>query len=251
MSIMEVLFAMYFLTLTVLAVLNLYQAALQGSAKTDQRMIATAIADKQLARLRAYATDSGNFADWTSIDGVSQPDDEYPDYTVTTESEPYTQYSPCSALEGDWPVEKQRTMTASVRKVRVTVQWSPSPSNRVRLTTLIAGPPRELDSVSIEAGSVPDPVERDGTAEFTATGLDGSGDPIPDLFFEWWVLPGTGNGTLNVTRTGANCTFQHRYEVPETTPIYYPLGSSCEVEVRGRYRGQEKTDRKRLNLSDS
>lgn len=236
MSLIEVLFSMFFISTAVLGAAALFDLGLRTQTKIEQRLVATNIATSQMDRLRAWTSNPDNFNSWGIAEGVDRQAHEDPNYTYRITSELYEQHSPCSriSLMGG---SGGRLMSSSARKVQLEVAWGPGAMDRVRLISLIAAPPVRIAAVQVSG--TPGTLGPDATADFQARAVDSGGRPIPDVFFHWSVKPGSANGTVSESADGRTGTFTHLYLIPPDTRIYYPTGSTCAVAARARFLGSE------------
>ena len=230
MSLLEAIFAMFYLSSAILIIAHLLDAGLQAGLKVEQQLTATSIARNELAKLRASAVTPEGFDELALYTGAPQPSGE-PGFSVSITTEPFHQYSPCSTVELAYPADQRRELTKSTRKVRVRVSWGNNRGSKVQVVSLIASPPPEVDHLSLKGVTVPNPIDPDGVADFEVEAQDDRGKAIPDLFYEWAVIPSNGDGTVVPSRDGRTCQFVHRYRIPPSTDLYFPLGSSCEVEA--------------------
>lgn len=240
MSLVEVLFTIFFLSVSVLGVAGLYDAGLRIQGKIEQRMKATNIASSEMDKLRIWAATDDNFYDWTPRDGISYPAPNDSEFVVTIDSEPLSQFSPCTRIEMMMPSSQRRIMNSSARNVKLEVRWDTGQANQVTLHTVIAEPTRILAGVSVNRTAGAGTLGPDQEATFSATARDYNGDVIPDVFFVWSVRPYTANGTVTYSRDGRTATFRHHYFVPPADNIYYPAGSYCRVQAQGFYLGRER-----------
>jgi len=254
LNLTETIIAVFLISLGVLTVAALIQAGLVANRKAERAFLAAFLAEKHLERVRAYASTTPNFANWSSLDGVASPDPEFPEYTVQVDSELTTVFSPSTSLEARVPAADRRQLTQSYRKVRVRVSWDPAdPKESVELYTLVGAPAdRELASITLTAGgSVPDPLAQNATVPFSAVGRDASGEVIPDLFFDWSVNTQSSVGSFaNVSRDGSDATFMHWYRKDTLTgnDVHGPPGQ-CQVNVTGAYHSRNlKSSTRVLNL---
>lgn len=237
---METLIAIFIITFAVLEMAALFHAALDGARRTKKVAVATTLANKRMEEIVYWASYDNHFANWSSIDGNQSPDSLYPDFLVRSDSEPLTQYSPCSQTEQRFPVGEQRTMVSSARTVRVRVSWAPADArNKVDLYGVVGAPPRLLDEVDINE-AIPIPVAPFGSSvSLTVKALDEEGVPIPDLFFDWSLAAGKGNGELQPSRDGRSAALLDQVYNP-STEAYQAAPGSALLKVRATYMGVTK-----------
>lgn len=240
LSLMETLIAIFIITFAVLEMAALFHAALDGARRTKKVAVATTLANKRMEEIVYWASYDNHFANWSSIDGNQSSDSLYPDFLVTSESEPLTQYSPCSLTEQRFPVAEQRTMVSSARKVRVRVTWAPSDArNEVDLYGVVGAPARLLDQVEINE-TIPLPVGPFGSSvNLTVKALDEEGQPISDLFYDWSLAAGRGNGELTPARDGRSAALTDHVYNPGTE-TYQAAPGSALLKVRATYMGVTK-----------
>lgn len=227
---------------------TLYHSALQATVRSEAQALAVNVAEKHLARLRTWArTRSGagyNFDDWTSVNGVTAPDPDYPEFTVRTDVEPYQMASPCTRLDSDYA--ETRRMDNSAMKVRVRVSWGAN--RRHDLISVVADPPREWHPTSplrlTQVGAPADPLGRTQLSRLSVEGFDSDDRPVRDAFYSWYVTPHDGNGRVNYqSRDGKEGEFQHEVQIEVAPPpaaplrIYSPPGTKADLCVRARLVG--------------
>lgn len=235
LNLTETIIAVFLISLGVLTVAALIQAGMVANRKAERAFLAAFLAEKHLEQVRARARSSANFG---SLDAVAAPDPEYPEYTVSIDSELVPIFSPSTSLEARVPAADRRQLTQSYRKVRVRVAWDPAdPQESVELYTLVGAPAdRELASITLTASSIPNPVAQNGTVPFTAEGRDASGAVIPDLFFDWSVNTQSSVGSFSsVDRDGSDATFKHWYRQDQSGADVHGPAGQCQVNVTGAY----------------
>ena len=243
-SLLETVIAMFVLIGAVLVIVSLFHSSLRYSTMVESRQLATVVAEKKLAQIRAWSRQPtpGGF-NYDTIDTYPKgpaPDPDYPAFTVTTEVKDQLQASPCTTAESLHGA-RARFMRQSVKLVRVTVSWhARDPSKRVRLTSWVAEPPRGPCTLVLSPASPPVPVPRHdppnslGAVTFTVKAVDRNNRTIDDVFFNWSWKPGTGKGTLAVNnRSGTSATFTNRIS---KDPFW--TGGECTAAVRAVYCGR-------------
>ena len=204
---METIIALFLITVGVLEVAGVFQSAFNSRQRAANTALATAIATKRVAQVRQQATAPAVFSNWSGIDGTTS-DTEFPDFAVTTSSEWFVQYSPCSLSEQRY-TPNERTMSRSLRKVTVSVSWDSSkPSSRVEMSALVGAPKLGFASLGI-VESLPSSLIWGSTTTLTAVARDSGGNAMPDLFYNWEVIPSSGNANVSSNRSGRTATLLH------------------------------------------
>ncbi|MEW6283748.1 MAG: hypothetical protein AB1758_34370 [Candidatus Eremiobacterota bacterium] len=247
----EAVLASFILLAGFLVLFNLFHAALRYGTWVEHQSLATLVAEKTLDELRAWSQDSsgGGFnydGSWSTYDGVTFTDPDYPEFQVTVQVQPGTRPLdvPSSTLEAPHAPDLRR-MPSAVIPVEVEVRWDPlDPTRNVRLVSYIGEPPRRFRAtnplVVTPVGGVPNPVPRDAPVGFQVRAFDAQDRELENTMFTWAVVPvGTGptgvpgNGTLVPgTRNGRSVTFQNRYQNPSGAWIH--TGGECVVRVQAR-----------------
>jgi hypothetical protein len=221
---------MFLLFAGFLIIFRLFQVSLQYNSLAQKRLTASRIATKTMEEVRAWARDPDNYDNhWDSTyPGTPFQDPDESAYTVTVRQENHEVLSPCTSLEQRWVASgKERRFTRSFRKVTVTVAWSPDATDNISLTSLVGDPPRELFATPLEIGypnGLRDLAPNE-TQALSATLKDSNGNDIPDVCFEWYVIPGQlstsqgGNGIIDhdladTNRSGRRVEFRNIYPHP-------------------------------------
>ena len=246
---METLIAIFIITFAVLEMAALFRSALDGAKRANKVAVATNLANKRMEEIVYWASYDNHFANWGPIDGAQSSDSHYPDFVVSSDSEPVTQFSPCTLTEERFPAGQQRTLSKAARNVRVRVTWPPSDSrNKVEVYTLVGAPPVVLDEVDINE-PIPNPVGPFGSSlNLTVYGLDEDGNKIPDLFFDWSLAAGTGNAELLPSRDGRSATLRDQAYNPGTE-TYEAAPGNATLRVRATYMGLSKNRNRRIELA--
>lgn len=235
LSLVETLIAIFIITFAVLEMAALFRSLLDGAKRANKVTLANVLASKRMEEIIYWAGEDDNFKDWSSIDGAKVSDSQYPDFVIQSDSEAVVQYSPCSLTELRFPVAEQRIMKSSARKVRVRVTWSPTNiRNQVILHSLVGAPLPELDKVVIK-GSIPGTIGPSGSSvALTVRGEDAAGKVISDLFFDWTLMAGTGNGELQPSRDGRSVEVVDRvYNEIDATYKAVPGTATLRVMATG------------------
>ncbi len=235
LSFLEVVLAVFMLTFSLLLVGRVIASLSTWSESASERGQATAIAQAKLAEIRAWAgqrTGFYNFDNWSVYTAATST---VGDYVVLVDSEFITAYSPSTTLEQEFP-GAERTLTASLRKVQVEVEWGRTIEHRVRLVTLIGDPVRELSAPPLAVTGGPTTLPPDGIAAFQVELLDVAGNPVPDQFFHWAASQVTGNATLSAQRDGRTAQLTNVYSLAGT-PVY--TGGICRAAAITHYAERE------------
>ncbi len=257
LSLAETVIGLFLLTFGMLVAIRLFDAGLQHQATIERRALATKLAEKSMARVRAWArisippntaSSSYNFdqASWAPAVPASDPD--YPGFSVAVKTSNLTLYSPCSEFEAPYTATGEaREMTRSARSVKISVTDPTNPRFSVDLVSWVTDPARHLDHVTMTpvAGTIPAEFEPAGSLtspapnswiEFKATGHFSDGSEVPDLMFDWYTVPMGGNGTVIPARDGRTAKFINAVAMSKTDPPISTAGQVAFV-VHGQYRG--------------
>lgn len=235
---LESVIGFFLLAMVMLGVLRMVDYALFYSSQAQQKAVAVRVAQRTLNDIRIWAAVPAspglNYDDWSSWNGHDQSDPIDSGYRVRVTVADQVLQSPCSELELARPVADRRVMSSSCKLVEILVSWAYD-RKEYRLVSLVAEPARPLPAtIAVSGGG--SSVAPDGTAAFTATAYDAGGVEIKDVFFDFSMKPGPGNGTLAPARTGANVTFTNRIDQPNQPPIY-TVGPAV-VEATTVYHGE-------------
>lgn len=257
LTLAETIMAIFVLTLALSFVAQLLQIGLRHQARSERRLLAISLARKKLAGLRAWArtrTSGSNYrfdesaAAWIAQAQVADP--EYPGFVVRCLVDNHLLYSPCSSMEAAYiPLGIAREMRQSARRVKISVADPGDPGWSADLVTLVADPTRDLrlaDAVQlIPTSAIPAVLAGTGTdlnnpapgssVAMRAEAYYSDGRPVPDLFFDWYVVPLGGTGSLRTARDGRTCTFLNGVS---TGIANVTTGGKSVVAVHGSYRGQ-------------
>jgi Tfp pilus assembly protein PilV len=250
LTLVEVVIAIFIITGAMLTLMSLLDSGLTKSSTVEKRMTASDVAERRIAAIRSWAQNSTS---WDSGAGFpSGNDSTYPVYLITqamindTTTPPFNISSPCTTQGGS-----TRVLTRSYCKLQVNVTYPPYGSGDIlSLTTLIDDPPRSWRAsnpiVITPSGSAPSTVPPNTPFTFTATGYDSNNAPIPDLFFKFYVLPGTGDGSVSNGGDGQSCSFSSNYTTLTGAVIdggksyTGSATSTCTLQARAVYMGVEK-----------
>ncbi|MEW6278442.1 MAG: hypothetical protein AB1758_07475 [Candidatus Eremiobacterota bacterium] len=187
LTLSEVLISLGLLAASTVVALNLLQATLVASGRTDATVEATLLAEDALNRARALVAERGISA---SLQPLSLRRGQF---TVRVRGEPHAIYTPCREFESLFPETERRALRASVLRVEVDVSWG---RRTVGLCALVAPPPTRLGEVAVRK-------QRQGV--FTASAYGPNHGTLADCFFHWYSLP---PGRMEVSRDGRRVRVQ-------------------------------------------
>ncbi len=264
LTLVETVISIFLLLCACLVVIALFHTSLRYSARILQQNAASVVAEKTLARVRAWARSREgvkfNFersSNWNVYNGDLQPDPEEASFHVRILAVPHTIFSPCSELEKQFDLDRRRALGSSYHRVTVTVSWDPpSPSNTFAITSLIGSPPHRMPSsqgalktrLEVETPDYHDPLFFDDVNKFRAKLIDADDEEIPDVMFRWHVIPGigagltsSGNGVIDpnhgyTQRTGQRVAFRNNFPLP-SNPWSQSIQGQVAVGVVAVYRG--------------
>lgn len=252
LTLVETIIASFLLVGGFLVTVALFHSTLRYSTQIERVTVATALAERRLNEMRLWARTLSNFrSSWAAYDGVTTTDPQSPDLRILSEvSQPSggppnpRLASPCASLDGLQALAQQKPLTASCRRVRVTVSWPPYTSgNQVRLVALIEEPRLNWKAAGpiVVTLSGTGPLGHNGTTTATAQGYDQSGAAIPDLVYHYYVQPDNppSMASISQNRMGTSATLTHAITLFNGSTVYGPTGRVI-VTVRAVYRGQER-----------
>ena len=252
-TLVELLIAMFLLFTGFLIIFRLFQVSLQYNSLAQKRLTASRIAAQTLEEVRAWARDPQKYDNsWdTDYTGTAY---KYPgdsNYTVTVQQENHEVLSPCTSLEQRWVASgKERKLTRSLRKVTITVAWSTDPTDRISITSLVGDPPRELGAaLQISFPNGMKDLAANETQALRANLTDVDGAEIPDVCFEWYVVPARlgvaqgGNGIVDhdhagTKRTGQRVVVRNAYPHPGG---WIPIPGNVKMRAVSYYRRARQT----------
>ncbi len=251
-SLVEMLIAMFLLLAGFLIVFRLFQVSLQYNNLAQKRLTASRLAAKTMEEIRAWARDPDNYdKNWDSTyPGTPYKDLDEASYTITVRQKNHEVLSPCTSLEQRWVAStKERRLQRSFRRVTVIVAWSDQPSDKISITSLVGDPPRELASDPISVNFASDALAAGASKTFTAALQDKDNNEIPDVCFEWYVVPARlgsllgGNGIIDhdlpgTKRTGRSVVFRNAYPHPGE---WISIAGNVRMRVVSRYRQAHQT----------
>ena len=267
LSIAEAVIASFILTAAMVVSAALYHSALQHSVRIDRRHLASRAAERRVEQIRSWSRDqhgtNGELAfqeGWDAFDDTSEPDPEYPGYTVSTQVSRVPLYSPSSEFERinfsamedeNIPDEstEERQLEDSSYLVTVTASWGPSPKERIVTRTLITDPVRDHGwnnedpgedaiKLSYQVGgawteNAPASINAGNDFYLSAVIKDAHGALVEKPAVQWYIDPkeSTGSGTIETLPSSpTNAKF-----VNEVTVKRNPSGSdSVRVHTGGQ-----------------
>ena len=245
LSLMEAVISSFLLLSCFLVIINLFHSGLRYSTQIENQQIAAMVAERQLEQMRLWSETAGasgyNFDYLSAVyGGTSALASDFSNFSVLTQVVDQTIYSSCSTFERGVAASGGLacSLNHTVKKVQVTVSWD-NDTRQVSTCSLFSRPAGALAShnpIAISPTSSPAaPLPHLATLQFSATATDAFGNPIPDLRFNWAVVPRDGNGTLTVARDGSTATLQNVIMVNGGQAF---TGGSLVVQATARYHGQ-------------
>lgn len=248
LSLLETSVALVVLAGATLGSLALFHLGYQRQTQSSHRVLAVAVAERQLEELRLQASERPGFQRLRNLDGSYRPDATDSRFEVAMLAQEMTLHSPCSTLD---EVGDPRVLESSAFQIATVVRWSRARPG-IRLHTVLTEPRAPYERIRF-AGDF-SPLAREGERELTAALLDQDGQPIPGVKFQFWIRPRSAPATLNRMRDGRRARLIHRLEnTPEEdsgTPAPSYSEGECIVTARARYFGQViRQDSPPLDLS--
>lgn len=266
LSLLEAIIASFLLVSAFLVVINLFHAGLGHSVNVEKEQAACLLANRYLEGMRLWSESlSGTAYNYETLaavyDGRSETIDDYTRFQVNTRVTAVTLYSACSNFEStvgalnlttNFPMGTRQLPAAnnSTQSVRVSVSWDGAGQPLV-LNTYLCRPipnPRAVNPVVVSVQASTPYVAGSGTLlphgdtgnglNLTATAFDGNNNPLRDIFFEWTVVPTSGDASLLQSRDGsvANLTNVIR---PSGTPKF--TGGRVTVVAQAKIHGVNVT----------
>lgn len=259
LSLLESVIATFLLTGSFLVLINLFHAGLRHGNRIEKQQFAAIIASEYMEKLRLWAQlrQSAGFQ-YENLrevyDGHSEAWPLAPTYQVSTRVSPATLFSPCSQFEESMPAlhpsthfpagpRKVHPESEAVMLVQVAVNWSGG-NQPVSLASYVGrpiAPPENQDSVVIQAQASTPYLPGSGTLvaqgqglNLTATAFDADHRPIPNVFFDWVLIPIEGEATLLQNRDGSVANVTHRVAGPGPARF---RGGSLKVVAEARVHG--------------
>lgn len=239
LSLLETLIAIFVMLSAFTVVGALFMRSTQSLVQVEEKVLAVAFGETMLDDIRTWAKDPTNFAgDWSSWNGSQLP--TYPGFRADIRFRDQEVFTPCPTLESDKPAAEQQRVSNSLRQLDLQVR---SKGRLIyTLSTLIPEPPREADLVVVTIPGGSTTLAKDGTVEIHAALLDTDGNVIPDVPFQWAVIPGSGNGTIARLKTDrARAEFTHVYRRIDGRVVH--VAGKCVVQAEARYRGRKYSGR--------
>lgn len=256
-SLVEALIAIFILVLALGFIATTLQIGLRHQARSQRRLVAAHLARKRLAQIRVWArtVTSGTLchfddADSSWVTEITRADPDFPEYTIGGTALNTTLYSPSASLEQPYvALGTARSMPNSFKRVKVSVGDPSDPGWSVNMVSLVGDPTRTMGAVNgttsisitnsptfplTSSPSLTSPV---GTSlvDMKVDALLSDGRPAKDMFFDWYIIPLGGNGTLVPARDGRTCRFINA--VDTGAMIIATEGKAC-VAAYGTYAGQ-------------
>lgn len=249
LTLLETVFASFILLWAILIVVRLFHTGIGYTSRSLEQETAVFLAEQHLERMRAWAeSTSGNVYNYDQLttlaiyNGSTLPA-ELPGFTLTTRVVTRELYSGCSQMELGRPSDR-RVLADSACTVQVDVKWAGN-RRQLRLCTLLARPaltfPTPAASPSLPTGvtlsaASDNPVPHLGSTSLQAGALDRNGAAIEDLFYDWEVVPISGSGTLEQSRSGGSARLYNWVYLPDGTRT--GTGGDVVVRVTARFHGQ-------------
>lgn len=233
MSLLETVIALAILVAGFTIFLRLFTFSLRNLSKGDARTKAVVIADRELARLQAIGQ-TGAFPTLLTENGRSL---QVEDFQVDIEVFDRNLYTPSSSWEQPYialGTPRHLDPTAVTAIVRVHGN-----SARVEQARIISRPRQRLRTSSPPLtmnGAVPNPLPARASVHFDAHLFAASGDELP-VTFNFYVIPGTGSGTITDDHNGKGAIFVN--ERTDSSGNTVVTGGSCQVRARAEYYGEE------------
>jgi hypothetical protein len=226
----EAIIASFLLLAALLVITRVFHAALRYGVWSENKAVATHLAEKRIAELRRWAM---THQDW--LNPPSGNDPEHPGFTIETRLSEGSLASPSSALmEGRG---EPRLFEDSYRRATVEVSWGAGSS--LSLHTYLRDPRRGWRATN------PITIAGAGTAAanevltLTATG-HGPNGPIADLRFTFSVepvYPDGALGTLDPSNDGFTVRFSNTLQTG-TGPV--SSVGQCRIYATAIYGGEER-----------
>ncbi|MFN8610048.1 MAG: hypothetical protein U0931_21075 [Vulcanimicrobiota bacterium] len=249
LTLVETIFATFLLLWAILIVVRLFHSGIAYTSRSMEQESAAFLAEQHLEGMRAWSESLNgqvyNYDRLTSVaiyNGATIPGD-LPGYTITTRVMAHELYSGCSQIELSRPFDR-RVLSDSACTVQVEVKWAGG-LRQLRLCTLLARPaltfpappaaPNLPTGVTI-TGPPDNPVPHLGSTSLQAGAFDRNGAPIRDLFYDWELIPISGGGTLEQSRSGSSVTLYNWVYLPDGSRA--STGGEVVLRATARYHGQ-------------
>ena len=257
LTLVETIIGIFILTFAFMIIVQCFHMGMTQQVRTEKRLLAAQLARKKLAELRAWARQpqvgsiynyDSAYALWAAQVGSS--DAAYPGFNTTCSVVNQTLYSPCTSMEAPYvALGTARSMTDSMKKVKLTVGDPGDPGFLFSLVTLVGDPTRNLAATNAVRMTMITPVPAflapsgpslgapavGSFIDMRGEALYPDGRVVPDIFFDWYVVPLGGSGTVFPSRDGHTCRFVNG--VNTGASVLTTEGNSV-VALHGQYRGQ-------------
>ncbi|MBX3170726.1 MAG: hypothetical protein KF760_25195 [Candidatus Eremiobacteraeota bacterium] len=249
MSLLESVFATFLLLWAIMIVVRLFHTGIGYTSRSLEQETAIFLAEQQLERMRAWSESlNGNVYNYDQLASLAIYNGtpvaaEQPGFTLTTRVMARELYSGCSQIELSRPSDR-RVLRNSACTVQVEVKWAGG-TRQLRLCTLFARPALTFPSPApsphlptgvIITGPADNPVPHLGSTTLQAGAIDRNGAPLEDLLYEWELVPISGAGTLEQSRSGQSARLFNWVYLPDGTRT--STGGEVSVRVTARYHGQ-------------
>lgn len=237
LSLVEVVISLFLLSFVALGVLSMARMAFVVQRRNEHMLEATQIAQSAVSEIRVWASDPDHYlGNWSAYNNQTLPS-PLPEYTVGVRCRPTGQAldSPCAALEAQWDGTSQgvRRMPRAVVPVEVTVAWGTRSTDAVTLFAYVGEPKRDLTGHQVVfTGPVPNSVNMNQSATYTAEVRDAQGRPFENLLFRWSV--DARYLTVGSQRDGRRCVVARDQVVAPPVPAAPPtLPVQCYATYAG------------------
>lgn len=249
LTLVESIFASFLLLWAILIVVRLFHTGIGYTSRSLDQETAVLLAEQHLERMRAWSeTLNGSVYNYDQLTTLAVYNGtpvsaDLAGFTLTTRVVARELYSGCSQIELGHATDR-RVLNDSACAVQVDVKWA-GETRQLRLCTLLARPaltfpipaasPTLPTGVTI-SGPADNPVPHLGSTTLQAGALDRNGSPIPGLMYDWEVVPISGAGTLEATRSGSSARLYNWVYLPDGSKA--STGGDMTVRVTARYHGQ-------------
>ena len=253
-SILETLIALFIVLMSLLITVQLLHSSLQRSTTIRDRENGALYIQEKLEEIRVQATQPDIYeAGLTAFDNVVHTDPSFPDFQLRTTLNSFRPASPSYLLEEPYAAlngsDSRRILEDSCTRLTLDCWWGESSQERLRVTTLLAAPPRPFHSTTplVISGGPSGSLARDEEATFTVEAFDENNTEIRGLTFQWFVLGSGGNGVVRQSRDGrTGIVGNWVINVDGVTRAYAP--GDCELVVQAQYNGQTRSVSTEVNL---
>lgn len=209
---------------------RLFVYGVRGMDRGEDQAKAVSIATSELARLKDIGR-SNRFADLLAEDGRTYP---LEGFDVSLEVFSRDTHSPSSELERPHIGTPQaRLLEDAVIQATVMVRGEGAESS---VTALIGRPRLALSNPPVNIQNVPASLAANDSVTLTANLVARDGSAIPATF-DWMVLPGSGNASVEESRNGTEAVFTN--QITDAFGATTVAPGTCELQVRTRYFGEE------------